>query len=118
MRKHGHPCEVAAWPSEALNEPELDRVVAGVRDDRNGRGRRLCGERSRAAAGDDHIDMTINKIGRQLRQAIIMPLRKKVFDGHVLAIYEAALAKAARERSLDMAVSLLRSATKKANNRW
>ena len=52
-------------------------VVAGLR-----RFRRIS-----AAAGEDHSDLTIDQITRQLWQPVIMAFRPTVFDRHVLAFH-------------------------------
>ena len=47
----GHARDVAARPVEAGDKSELDRVAADLEDNRNCRGRRLCRQCRRSAAG-------------------------------------------------------------------
>src|SRR5262249_53453683 len=93
-----YPCRVAAWPVEAGDEAELDRVVAGTEDDRNGRGCCFGSERRlRAPCGGDDGDVTVNQIGRERRQSVVLTFRPAILDRHVLTFGEPALPEALME---------------------
>ena len=67
--------------------PSCDRVDRYLEDDRNRRGRRLCRQRRRSAAGrGNHGHLTANQIGRQRRQSIVLAVRPAIFDRDVLAL--------------------------------
>jgi hypothetical protein len=82
----GHARDVAAWPVQTGDEAELDRIGAGFEHDRNGRGRRLRRQCRRGAGSGNYRDVTLNQIGRQRRQPVILALRPAVFDCNVAAI--------------------------------
>src|SRR5215475_14201693 len=93
-----YPCRVAAWPVEAGDEAELDRVVAGTEDDRNGRGCCFGSERRlRAPCRGDDGDVTVNQIGRERRQPIELVLRPAKFDRDVVAVDEPGFLQAVTE---------------------
>src|SRR5215471_16770879 len=79
--------DIAAGPVHAGDEAVLDRVAAGLENDRYREGCRLCCEAGcgRGACGDDG-DLTTNQIGCQCRQSVIMAPRPAVLDGHVAAV--------------------------------
>jgi hypothetical protein len=89
----------------------MDRVDARAEHDRNGRGRRLCCERSRRAAGrDDDGDPALHQIGRQFRQPIDFVARPAELDSHVLPLDVAGFAEAFAERGQEMGARLRRAA--------
>ena len=65
--------------------PSSNRVGAQFKDDRNGRGRRLCRQRRRSAGRGNHGHLTMNQISRHRRQPIILVLRPAIFDRDVAA---------------------------------
>ena len=79
-------------------------------DDRNRRGRRLCRQCRRSAAGrDNHGHLAANQIGRQCRQSIVLALRPAIFDRHVPALDVAGFAQALAERAQTAAYRVRRS---------
>jgi hypothetical protein len=84
LKQNVHPGRIAARPIEAGDQTQPDRIIAGNKDDRNGRSGRLGGESRRGAAGrNDQRDLAANQIGRQCRQAVGLTFRRAVFDGDV-----------------------------------
>src|SRR5262245_2949807 len=80
--------DVGAWPTQACDQTSPDRIGRANEDDRDfgSRGLRRF-RRISAAAGEDHSDLTIDQITRQLWQPVIMAFRPTVFDRHVLAFH-------------------------------
>jgi hypothetical protein len=57
------------------------------KNDRDRRGRLLCGEHGRVSAfGHDHVDLAVDEVGRQGRQAIEVGLGPAIFDRNVSAL--------------------------------
>jgi hypothetical protein len=82
---------VAAWPGEARDKTEPDRVFGNEKHDGNRRGR-LGGRQCRGrAACDDHVDAPANEVGRQRRQPIGLVLAPAIVDRDSLALDKAAL---------------------------
>jgi hypothetical protein len=96
--QQAHAGEVAARPVQAGDKAELDRVEAHDEHDRNSRGGGL-GRHSRRAIRDNHADPTLNQIGRQCRQLIILAVRPAKFDGHVPALVITGFAQPVAERA-------------------
>jgi hypothetical protein len=65
---------VPAWPVEAGDKTRCDRVNAGDKDDRYGRGRCLRRQSCGGAGGHDHRDAA-GEIGCKRRQPIILIIR-------------------------------------------
>ena len=63
----GHASDVATGPIKAGDETKFDRVCGRFKNDRDGRGCRLCRERRWCAGRDNHRHVTINQIGRHRR---------------------------------------------------
>src|SRR5262249_57047482 len=89
------PGGVAAWRSEAGDEPKLNRVFWACEHDRNGRGCRLgCDSWSGAAGRDDDRDPLANQIGCKLWKPVELVLGPTVFDRDVLPLDIACLLQA------------------------
>jgi hypothetical protein len=99
--------EIAAWSGEAGDEPKFDWIRAGAEHDRNGRGRRLGGKRSRWSAGcsDDRHSM-LDQIGDQLGQSRIIIIRPAIFDHQVAAFDIAGLSEPIAEGRHDIGIRL------------
>ena len=78
--------DVRAGPVEAGDKTQCDRVTAGAKDDRYGRGRCLRRQRCGGAGGYDHRYAAADEIGCKRRQPIVLILRPAVLDRHVLAL--------------------------------
>src|SRR5262249_62386490 len=82
------PCQIAAWPREAMDEAEPDGVVTCDEHDRDcrrcGLGRECRWVTSRRG---DYGNPSANQIGRKLRQPVVLSLRPAVFDRDVLALH-------------------------------
>jgi hypothetical protein len=108
---------VAAWPGEAGDQTELDRILGDTEDDRN-RGR--CGfGRQRgglAARCRDDGNAATNQVGRQLRQLINMIFGPAVLDRHVLARYVTRFAEPLTECSYEVGAGRGRT-VQKSNRR-
>jgi hypothetical protein len=81
------PVTLVAGPVEAAHEAGLDRVGAGIKNDRSSGGCGFGGECRRGAEQSyDHCHLTTNEVGRQYRQPPIVVLRPAVFDRDILAL--------------------------------
>src|SRR6267378_1258604 len=110
--------QVAAGPVEAGDKPNLDRVDRYREDDRNGRSRRLCRKCRRSTAGRrNHSHLTVNQVGRQCRQSIILAVRPAIFDRHVLALDISCILQSLAERVQTDRISVRRCAAKKPDHR-
>jgi hypothetical protein len=78
--------DVAARLAEARDKAKPNRVRAQFKDDRNGRGRRLCRKRCRSCRRSNHGHMTMNQVSRHRRQPVMLVLRPAIFDCDVAAI--------------------------------
>src|SRR5262249_58998540 len=69
------------------DEAVLDRIAAGLEDDRDARGCRFRGKRRGCGpTGCNDGDAATNEIGSQRRQPIVPALRPSIFDCDVLAL--------------------------------
>ena len=85
--------------------------------DRDGRGRRLGGERGGVAAGRrDHHHRTFHECGREPRQPVVSALRPLIVDHDVLAFDEAEIAQATMKFSESRADFRARAAAEKADD--
>src|SRR5262245_49386965 len=94
-----YPGGVSARPAECGGEPLLPPIASDGEDDRDARGCSLGRPRGGFAARrreDAHASM--NKLRRHRRQPVILADCPAVFDRHVLALDEAALALGTRPR--------------------
>src|SRR3974390_263074 len=67
-----HAGRIAAWPVVTLDELGFDWIEANHEDNRNGRGRFLCGEcRWRRSGRDDRNPSADKLIGHRCQQAIV-----------------------------------------------
>ena len=109
--------QVAARPGEAGDKTKPDRVIADTEDDRNCRGcsfGRQCGQ---VAARGDHSHLSMNQIGHQRRQAIVLALQPVVLDCHVLAFDGAGFVEAFTERGDIARVGIGRPVSDKPDHR-
>ena len=91
LRRHlhvqrAHSGNIAARSVQAADQPELDRIVGELEDDRNGRGRRFGSECRREAMKRNHAHLTTNQFGGQRRQSVVVAFRQAVLDRQVLAL--------------------------------
>ena len=84
--------QIAAWPSDASDETEPDRVFGDAEDDGDCRCRGLGSERSSGTCGrSNHGDLSANEFGRQDGQVVVATLGPAIFDRHILALNKAGL---------------------------
>src|SRR5262249_39468082 len=92
LRHHGggeltQTCKVSARTSDALYEPEGDRIDACEEHHRDRCCRSLGRERGRGAAGrSDHGHLAADEIGRHCRQLIVMTVGPAVFNRQILPL--------------------------------
>ena len=91
-------CRIAARPGEAGDKTKPDRVLADAEDDRDGRGCSFGRARGHEAGRGDDGHLSVNQIGHQRRQAIVLALQPMVLDRHVLAFDVAGFVEAFAER--------------------
>jgi hypothetical protein len=89
--QEGHARNVCARPIEAGDEPQLDRINPGYKDNGDGRGRSLCRERGRRGIRYKDIDLTSDQLGGQYWQMVAVAVTKAVLDRRVLALDKARL---------------------------
>src|SRR5258708_5175820 len=70
-----HARDVGTRSVQACNKSNLDWVAPNLEDDRNNRGRCLCGECRRSAGSGNHAHLTTNKISCECRQSVNLALR-------------------------------------------
>src|SRR5262245_6383220 len=108
---------VAAWPCKAADKTQLDRIVAHIEDDGDGRGCRLGPQRRRGAERGDHLNPSANQVARQLRQPVELVLGPAVFDRHVLALNVAGLLEAPTKSAQRLGEHVGRLAVEEADHR-
>ena len=107
---------VPAWPVEAGDKTQCNRVNAGGKDDRNGRGRCLRRQRCGCAGGYDYRDAAADEIGRKRRQPIVLILCIPKLDRHVLAPDIAGFLQAPEKRNgVDLTIGELSAEVPSAN---
>src|SRR6516225_6402138 len=89
---------VPAWPVEADDKTDCNRVSTGTKDDRNGRGRCLRRQGCDGVEGYDHGYAAADEIGCERRQSIILILRISILDRNVLALNVTGLRQALSKR--------------------
>src|SRR5262245_36497784 len=83
--ENGYAGNISARPVEARDEPETNRIVAAHYDNRNSTGRRL-GRGDRRTIGEDCCYPTIDQVGSECWQAIIIIVGPAIFDSDVAAL--------------------------------
>src|SRR6516164_4711087 len=79
--------QVAARPSKAGDQTELDRVFADAEDDWDRRGCSFSRLRSKVASGcGNNSHVTTNEVGHKRWQLIELALQPMIFHRHVLAL--------------------------------
>ena len=77
---------VATGSGEVGDKTKRDRVCGDTEDDRDGRCCSFGSERADGAGRrGDHGHLSVDQIGHQCRQAIVVPLEPVVLDSYVLA---------------------------------
>jgi len=94
----GEAGDVRARPDIAGDEPGIDRIAARRKDDRDGPGRPLGGERAGGARGHDHVGPVSHQFVRQLREAAVIPSRPCELEHDVLALDVAQFAERLAQR--------------------
>src|SRR5262249_27716191 len=79
----GHASDIIAWPTQAADETDRNRVNTCHEHDRNGHAGRFCLPRSGCARCGNHVHRAMDQIGCQRRQAIILSVGPAVFNCHV-----------------------------------
>src|SRR5262249_3368082 len=92
------PSQIAARPMKTVDDPALDWIVADRKNNRNRRGRLLCGERSGRARRHEHGHLSPDEFGGECRESIELSLRKAKFQHHTLTIDIAGLLQALMDR--------------------
>src|SRR5262245_61684522 len=105
-----HAGHIAIWSAEASDEPELDRIAADAKDNRDRRGRCLDHHRRNVVARVDHGHWLADEIGGQRHQAVILVFSVLVVDRDVAALDKAYAAKALAKPSLHLRGSRTRAA--------
>src|SRR6516165_124787 len=115
--EEAHAGHIAIWSAEASDEPELDRIAADAKDNRDRRGRRLHHHRRNVVARVDHGHWLADEIGGQRHQAVILVFSVLVFDRDVAALDKAHAAKALAKPSLHLRGGRTRAAAQIPDHR-
>src|SRR5215467_15318271 len=115
--EEAHAGHIAIWSAEASDEPELDRIAADAKDNRDRRGRRLDHHRRTVVARVDHGHWLAEEIGGQRHQAVILVFSVLVVDRDVAALDKAHAAKALAKRSLHLRGGRTRAAAQIPDHR-
>src|SRR5262249_54815027 len=100
--EEAHAGHIAIWSAKASDEPELDRIAADAKDNRDRRGRRLDHHRRNVVARVDHGHWLAEEIGGPRPRAFILVFSVLVVDPAVGALDKAHAAKALANRSLHL----------------
>src|SRR5262249_28348433 len=104
---------VASWPIEAGDKPDLHWVNRGAEDDRNACCRGLSGKRGRTAGRNcDHGHTTTDQISGHLWQPINLVVSKTKFDRDVAAFDVAGFAQTLTKFGDDLCLRLKRPKVK------
>src|SRR2546430_3016153 len=90
--------DIATGPVEARDETDRHGIEAGVEDNRNCRGRRLGCECRGGTVGGDYGHLSLNQVGGQGWQSIIVVFRPPVFNRYILTFDKGDLVQALTER--------------------
>src|SRR6516225_6094812 len=115
--EEAHAGHIAIWSAKASDEPELDRIAADAKDNRDRRGRRLDHHRRNVVARVDHGHWLAEEIGGQRHQAVILVFSVLVVDRDVAALDKAHAAKALAKRSLHLRGGRTRAAAQIPDHR-
>jgi len=91
------PGQIPTGTTEACDEAKRDGIAAYGKYDRDGRCRRLGGQRPDIGEGGDDVNAAAYQIGRERRQAIGPSLGPAILDGYILTIDKARLLETLRE---------------------
>jgi hypothetical protein len=108
---------IAARPGDARDQTKLDGVFADAEDDRDHRGRSLCGERRRGAEGSDHGHIAPQQFTDHRRQPIVLTLRPAIFDCHVPTLDISGFAQTLAERGDEVGDRVGRCAAEESDYR-
>lgn len=78
---------VAAWPAETQNRSRSDRIGDTDKDNGDGGGRALSCPDPRVAAGEEHIDLELNELGRHGREVLDLSLGESAFNEEALILH-------------------------------
>src|SRR5262245_42753844 len=115
--EEAHAGHIAIWSAKASDEPELDRIAADAKDNRDRRVRRLDHHRRNVVARVDHGHWLAEEIGGQRHQAVILVFSVLVVDRDVAALDKAHAAKALAKRSLHLRGGRTRAAAQIPDHR-
>src|SRR5262245_26302713 len=115
--EEAHAGHIAIWSAEASDEPELDRIAADAKDNRDRRGRRLDHHRRNVVARVDHGHWLAEEIGGQRHQAVILVFSVLVVDRDVAALDTSHAAKALAKRTLHLRGGRTRAAAQIPDHR-
>ena len=89
----GDPRHIAAWPSEAGDKPRAHGISHYGRDDGNGRGRLLRGDRSGRANCDNHVHVETQQFGREARKSLVLSIGTPGLEADISAFNVAKFSK-------------------------
>ena len=84
--------DVAPGPRETFNVATPDRVTVNGEHDGDVARRALGGTRFRCRGRKDHVHAEADKLGREARQTVELPIRKAILDVEILALDPAQIA--------------------------
>jgi hypothetical protein len=115
--QRSHAREIAAGLVEAGDQSHLDRIGGYVKGDWNRRACSLGGQCGGGTPGRNHTDLTLNQVGRQRPQSVVVAVVPAIFDGHIAPLHIAYCAQALAEPRQLVRHCLGRPATQKPDHR-
>jgi hypothetical protein len=112
----GNAGDIAAWPAKACHQAQLHRIEAGDQDDRDRRRRSPSGQH-RSEIRHDHVDPTMDQIGPQRRQTIVLTFGPAILDCDILSFDEAGVFQALAESARSHRIPIGGCAVEKADHR-
>jgi hypothetical protein len=107
--------DVSAGPIQAFDNAHSHRIEAGEKNDRDRRGGCLGGQ-DRRCVHRDHGHLSLNQIGRQRRQSIVLAVGPAIFDRHVPAFDKARFAQTLTKCLSEVRIQFGRFTVEKADH--
>src|SRR5262249_6951242 len=107
---------ITTRPRQPDGDPSGKRVSHRRSDNWDYRGRLFCGNGGWSSPGHDDTDLKVDKLGRNLGQTLVVPLRPPILDDDVAAVDPAELAKPLHESGDPLALGRTRARTQEPDS--
>jgi len=83
----GRACDIPTGPGKAGHEPITHRIAYADHDDRYRLSSLLGGNDVLRGGRHDDVNLVADQLGREGRESLVLPLRRKILDRNVPAVH-------------------------------